>query len=526
MQYADEADHDHGPTEAERLAMAEALWRQETLRLVTVGIDIGSSTSHLVFARVLFQRQGHRTAARFVPVERLVHWRSPIMLTPFRPDGTIDADALSRFVRHCYADAGLAPSDVDTGAVILTGEAIKRRNARVITEIFADEAGKIVTASAGHRLESTLAAYGSGATALSAARGACGLHVDIGGGTTKLALVDKGEILGVAAFAVGGRLIARDAAGRWTRVDESAALTCAELGIETSHDSLTDPGTRRRVAGRLADLIADQVAGRPADALGAALQLTEPLARTARPEYLTFSGGVAEYLFGHEKSDHGDIAQDLAVALAGRLTARSGLPVVDPGQRIRATVIGASQFSAQLSGSTIHRSGASALPVRNVPVVRVAQPLPTEIDPAALAEAFTRQAALQDADTARPVALSLAWSGPVTYPRLAAAAQAVATVAAAGGDGEREDELLILVVDADIAQAMGAILTREAGLRRRLIVIDGVELTDFDFIDVGEYQNPPGVLPVLIKSLLFAPGVADGRQAAAQAIRAPGDSAA
>jgi ethanolamine utilization protein EutA len=82
------------------------------------------------------------------------------------------------------------------------------------------------------------------------------------------------------------------------------------------------------------------------------------------------------------------------------------------------------------------------------------------------------------------------------------------------------------VVDADIAQAMGAILTREAGLRRRLIVIDGVELTDFDFIDVGEYQNPPGVLPVLIKSLLFAPGVADGRQVAAQAIRAPGDSAA
>src|ERR1700761_8799874 len=235
--------HEHGEqTEAERLAMAEALWRQQTLRLVTVGIDIGSATSHLVFARVLFQRQGHRGAARFVPVERLIHWRSPIMLTPFQPDGTIDADALSRFVRRCYADAGLAASDVDTGAVILTGEAIKRRNARAITEIFAGEAGKIVTASAGHRLESTLAAHGSGATALSAARGACGLHVDIGGGTTKLALVDQGEVLGVAAFAVGGRLIARDAGGRWTRVDESAVLTCAELGIETSPDSLGDPG--------------------------------------------------------------------------------------------------------------------------------------------------------------------------------------------------------------------------------------------------------------------------------------------
>jgi hypothetical protein len=189
-------DHgDGGLTEAEHRAMAEALWRQETLRLVTVGIDIGSSTSHLLFARVLFQRQGHRATARFVPVERVVHWRSPIMLTPFRPDGTIDAGQLAAFVSRCYAAAGLAADDVDTGAVILTGEAVKRRNARAVNEIFAGEAGKFVCASAGHRLESTLAAHGSGATALSRARDACGLHVDIGGGTTKLALIDKGEIL-------------------------------------------------------------------------------------------------------------------------------------------------------------------------------------------------------------------------------------------------------------------------------------------------------------------------------------------
>jgi ethanolamine utilization protein EutA len=542
-------DHDHGLTEAERLAMAEALWRQETLRLVTVGIDIGSSTSHLVFARVLFQRQGHRAAARFVPVERLVHWRSPIMLTPFLPDGTIDADELSRFVWRSYADAGLAASDVDTGAVILTGEVIKRRNARAITEIFADQAGKIVTASAGHRLESTLAAYGSGATALSRARNACGLHVDIGGGTTKLALVDRGEILGVAAFAVGGRLIARDAAGRWTRVDESAVLACAELGIGTSHDALDDPGARRRLAQRLADLVADQVTGGPADALGQALQLTEPLPRTRPPEYLTFSGGVAEYLFGSETADHGDIARDLAAALAERLPGRSGLPVLDPGQRIRATVIGASQFSAQLSGSTVHLSGAGALPVRNVPVVRVAEPLPDDVDPAALAAAFTGRAAQQDTDLSGPAALSLAWSGPVSYPRLAAVARAVAAVAepghvavaepthadvaepghvavaepthadvaSQGREGDDRGELLVVVVDADIAQALGAILTRETGLRRPLVVIDGVELTEFDFVDVGEYVNPPGVLPVLIKSLLFAPGVGDGAPAAAWA---------
>jgi ethanolamine utilization protein EutA (predicted chaperonin) len=503
-------DHEGGLTEADRMDMVTALLQRESLRLLTVGIDIGSSTSHLLFARVLFQRQGSRASARFVPVERTVEWRSPIMLTPFLPDGTIDAGWLSGFVRRCYAEAGLTAGDVDTGAVILTGEAIKRRNARAINEIFAGEAGKFVCASAGHRLEATLAAHGSGATALSRARGTCGLHVDIGGGTTKLALIDQGEILSVAAFAVGGRLIARDGDGAWTRVDEPAGLVAAELGLGTSSAQLADPAVRRRIAGRLADIVADQVTGLPADNLGRALWLTEPLFRTVEPEYVTFSGGVAEYLFGHETEDHGDIARDLATALDARLRARLTFPLADPGQRIRATVIGASQFSAQLSGSTIHLGGLDALPLRNVPVVRLEHPLPGGIDPGALAAAFERRAARQDVDTGGPVALAFSWSGPVSYLRLAAVARAIAWVAGpADGRDDARGSALIVVVDADIAQSLGAILAEETGLRRRLIVLDGVELTDFDFVDVGEYLNPPGVLPVLIKSLLFAADVGD-----------------
>lgn len=504
-----DSDHEEGLTEAERRDMVAALLQRETLRLLTVGIDIGSSTSHLLFARVLFRRRGSRSSARFIPVKRTVEWRSPIIFTPFLADGTIDAERLSGFLRQCYAEAGFAAGDVDTGAVILTGEAIKRRNARAINEIFAGEAGKFVCASAGHRLEATLAAHGSGATALSRARGACGLHVDIGGGTTKLALIDRGEILSVSAFAVGGRLIARDDGGAWTRVDESAALVAAELGLETSPASLADPAARRRIAERLADAAADQVAGAAPDGLGCALQLTEPLSRPAEPQYVTFSGGVAEYLFGQETQEHGDIAHDLATALGTRLRDRLALPLVDPGQRIRATVIGASQFSAQLSGSTIHLAGQDALPLRNVPVVRLGEPLAEDIDPVSLAATFAARAARQDVDTRGPVALAFSWSGAVSYPRLAAVARAISQVAGSPGDSAGSDGALIVVVDADVAQSLGAILTEEAGLRRRLIVLDGVELADFDFIDVGEYLDPPGVLPVLIKSLLFASGADD-----------------
>src|SRR5262249_3381892 len=162
-----------------------------------------------------------------------------------RPDGTIDAAALGAFIEKAYREAGLTRAEVDSGAVILTGEAIKKTNARAIDELFAAEAGKFVCATAGHKLECTLAAHGAGAVRLSRERDDCVLHVDIGGGTTKLALIDKGEILGVAAFAVGGRLLAADEGGAWTRVDDSARLVAETLGIATDPATLADEGTRR-----------------------------------------------------------------------------------------------------------------------------------------------------------------------------------------------------------------------------------------------------------------------------------------
>ena len=227
-----EFDHEHAAlSEEDKAAIARFIWSQENVELRTIGIDIGSSTSHLLFAKVTLQRQSQGLSSRFLVVDREIVWRSPIMLTPFLPDGTIEAAALGRFIHESYHAAGIARSDVDSGAVILTGEAIKRRNARAIDELFAEEAGKFVCATAGHKLECTLAAHGSGAVALSRRRRECVLHVDMGGGTTKLSLIDKGTIVGVAAFAVGGRLIATDADGRWTRVDDSARMVADELGL-------------------------------------------------------------------------------------------------------------------------------------------------------------------------------------------------------------------------------------------------------------------------------------------------------
>jgi ethanolamine utilization protein EutA len=497
-----ELEHEHDDlSEADREAIARAIWEQDTLELTTVGIDIGSSTTHLLFARVTLTRQSLGLSSRFVVIDRQVIWRSPIMLTPFLPDGLIDAGAIGHFVQHAYHDAGLNRSDVDSGAVILTGEAIKRRNARAIDELFAAESGKFVCATAGHKLECMLAAHGSGAAALSRQRKACGLHVDIGGGTTKLALIDRGEIISVAAFAVGGRLVAQDASGSWTRVDGSAHSVARELGLSIEPEQLNDSATRQAIAHRLATLAVDQITGSPLDALGHELALTEPLARTIPPTFLSFSGGVSEYIFGHETADYGDIARMLAAEIVSQLRERISIPVVEPRERIRATVIGASQFTVQVSGKTIYLSNSAALPIRNTPVIHLSLDLGGAIDVDQVTAEFARRASLLDLDPNSRVALAFSWTGPPEYPRLADMARAIMAFVAPSA---HRDQVLVLVIDGDVARGLGRILVEEFRLDGALVSIDGVQLRELDFVDIGEMLDPPGVVPVVIKSLLFS----------------------
>ena len=497
-----EFDHEHGELSAdEKAEIARYIWSQETVELKTVGIDIGSSTSHLLFAKVVLQRQTQGLSSRFAVIDRKVIWRSDVMLTPFLTDDTIDAVALGRFITGAYARAGLARADVDSGAVILTGEAIKRKNARAIDELFAEEAGKFVCATAGHKLECLLAAHGSGAVQLSRDRQTCVLHVDIGGGTTKLALIDRGVVLAVCAFAVGGRCIASDQSGQFTRVDDSAVAVAKELGLDTSPASLADPANRQRVAARLAGIAADYILGEPRDKLGASFLLTEDLPRAVMPTVLTFSGGVSEYLFEHEARDYGDIARLLAADLKAELTRRGSLPMVDPGQRIRATVIGASQFTVQVSGKTIFLPDPTVLPVHNIPVVQANLDLTGDIDVDDTAAAIRGAMDKMDLDPAARIAIAFTWAGDPEFSRLEAAGRAIIK---ALGAGAASDALLLLMIDGDIGKTLGRILHYELDLTRKLVSIDGVQLKELDYVDVGELMNPPGVVPVVIKSLLFS----------------------
>ena len=553
----DDFEHEHYYEQGDPTEMALATG--ELVRLTTVGIDVGSSTSHLMFSVLFLQRQGEALSSRYVVVLREVAYRSPVLLTPYTPDNMIDAEKLGDFVHESYQMAGIKPKEVDSGAIILTGEALKRENARAIAETIAGESGRFVCATAGHNLEAVLAAHGSGAAALSYKDHNTILNIDIGGGTTKLALLHDGEILATAAVNVGGRLVALDADGRVARIEPAARRVAEELGIDLELGAQASPDLLSRLSDKLARVLVEVVQlsaeghhhehthsgnghdgeqegsphlassdatrrGRSAPAVGEEhpehehggdephahglsplareLMLTPILHSHHHIEAITFSGGVSEYIYEREERDFGDLGRPLAEAVRRHIS-NSALPapVEQAGERIRATAIGASQFTVQVSGNTIAVSNPKLLPLHNLPVIHPRLPRRDIPQPLAIAQAIRQ--AYQRLDLVpgeKPVALSLTWSGTPAYEALFNLATGIKRGLESGLAAGHP---LIVVFQSDCANNVGHILRDDLGIGNDIISVDGIELKEFDFIDLGEVIQPANAVPVVVKSLVF-----------------------
>ncbi len=495
-------DHLH-PTAEDQAALSDTISSRDNVDLTTVGVDIGSSTSHLMFSTVRMQRLSEALSSRFVVVGREVVWRSPVILTPYRRDYTIDAEALKRFFDDAYREAGMTRADIDSGAVILTGEALKRRNARAIAELFAADGGKFVCASAGHNLEAVMAAHGSGAVALSRRQKNIVLSVDIGGGTTKFALVRNGQVIDNAAVAIGGRLVAFDADGRITRIEAPALRIARHAGLDLKRGDKLADADRDRLVETMAAALLQGIQQAPQQGLAADLALTPWLPATPKPDGITFSGGVAEYIFRREDADHGDLGRPLAAALVAALKAGDiPCPVYDPGQGIRATVVGASQFTVQVSGNTILVTDPHILPLHNVPVIRLHLNLDGDFSAAAVSAEIARALARFDlGDSENVVALAFRWQGEPLHARLHRLAEGICRgMAQALGAGKP----LILMMDGDVGRTLGRILRHELEVAGSVISVDGLQLKDFDYVDIGAVIRPTNVVPLVIKSLLFS----------------------
>ncbi len=481
------------------------LWHSERISLNSVGIDIGSSTSHLIFSHLVLRRQGIALSNRFVVIKRDILYESPILFTPYVDKTTIDTNKLEEFIHHAYRQAGLTPKDIDTGAVIVTGEAAKRKNAEAIARLFSAQMGKFVCATAGHNLEATLAAFGSGAAALTQEKGGdfTVMNVDIGGGTSKIAIVQNGTVIDTAALEVGARLVALDERGEVNRLEDAVLKIADAAGVSLNLGSALDEREKEKLAEVLCNSLFEVLERGPLSPFVQRLMLTPEISFKDPVDAVIFSGGVSEYIYDVEKRNLGDLGRHLGRRVRER-TARLAdgrIPLKAADVRIRATVIGASQYTVQVSGNTIYLSHPGLLPLKNLQVVTplFAQTRTiTSTQVAAAVEKALRRCDIRDGE--RALALAIHWELGPSYALTRALAEGLVNAMKSSVDNGQP---LVLVFDADIAKLMGTLIEREFLPGSGIISIDGIDLKDFDFIDIGEELPDVKAVPVVIKSLIF-----------------------
>ena len=468
------------------------------IEILSVGVDIGSSTSHLAFSSLVLRRDERSASRRFNIQERRVVYEGRIINTPMLDDNTIDIDKLTGFLKKEYQRAGIDPADIQTGAVIVTGESARKQNAGQIVEALSNDAGRFVAATAGPNFESLIAAMGSGATARSKKYNKTILSCDIGGGTSNIAISRNGEILSTSCVSVGGRLLGVDPEGKIWRIDEPAATVMENLGL--THE-IGDPIAKadiERIAVKFAEILFEVIAGPATSSLARQFMLTADLNFPSRIDEYSFSGGIAELMYGgaNNFNDIGHLLADKIKLLAPELSA----PVIELPNKIRATVIGAGAYSLSISGCSGFRDDRMSFPIRNVPVIRV------DVDQSKLStEHVISQinASFQRFDlTEGDEIIALYFKDPVrvSYPQLELFAKSIER---ALSNTIKNKLPVILIFETDIACSVGNVIRRETQLNTNLLSLDELMLKEGDWVDIGEPLVDGQVFPVTVKSLVF-----------------------
>lgn len=453
-----------------------------TEKLLSVGIDLGTTTTQMVVSELGIENTASPFSVPELSIrERRVVYESPIHFTPLLTPDTLDASGIGALIRGEYLRAGITPEQVKTGAVIITGETARKENARQVLRELSELAGDFVVQTAGPALESVLAARGAGADRYAREHRRSVLHLDIGGGTSNLALFDReGELRDTGCINVGGRLLKldRDGTVRY-RSPVLAGQPGSQVGQRTSPEEL------KPLLDVLVAALEEACGLRPRTALLEHFLTDRAVELRGERPVLSFSGGVADCIL-HEKRDwlcYGDLG-----VLLGRAIRRSALfqgETVMGRETLRATVIGAGSYSTRLSGSTVYHQNLS-FPLHDLPVERVSPQ--EELDQAAL----RRRLALHDGVSA----LAMEGVSAETYGELARLADALAEAAGA------ENAPFVVILRRDRAKALGQALHVRLNRERPLLCLDGLGLSGGSYLDIGD---PVGgaAFPVIIKTLVF-----------------------
>ena len=434
--------------------------------LLSVGLDVGTTSTQLVVSRLTVENRASSFAVPDMDItERNVLYKSPVYFTPLLDERHVDGTGIREIVQAEYQKAGIRREDVDTGAIIITGETSRKENARAVLDALSDYAGDFVVATAGPDLESVLAAKGAGAVELSRTTGKPVLHMDIGGGTSNLALIEDGKITRTGCLNVGGRLIKFRENGEITYV--SSVLSGIFSG---KPGEIATQAELRELAQSLTQTLEMAAGLREPTQLMEKL-LTEETGRKWNPPagevIMSFSGGVADCMAEELPwNQFGDLGPILGQTIRKSSLCRGQYAL--GRETIRATVIGAGSYSTQLSGSTVYSQNVR-FPLKNLPVVE-------------------KNSELYEGS----VVLSVPGITSPTYAQVREIARELA---------QPQPPELYICLEADMAKALGQALAARLPPETRILCIDRIRVGENSYLDIG--QPVGGAFPVVVKTLVL-----------------------
>ena len=478
--------------------------------ILSVGIDVGTSTTQVVFSKLQMDNAGgYFSVPRVAIVDKEVVYKSEIYMTPLKTDVLIDTEALRDIVAAEFRKAGYRPEDTDSGAVIITGESARKENADAVLKSLSDFAGDFVVSAAGPDMESLIAGKGSGAWQYSMDHHCRVANLDIGGGTTNVVLFEDGETAARGCLDIGGRLICMDSQGMITKVSPAAAVMAQAAGVSVHIGDRGDEKALSAVTRQMAAALnvylgvgTDTSAGGKADAILRQIKTpgSSDFPVPEKVQAVFFSGGVADLIY-HESADtwaYGDIG-----VMLGRAIRESRLftdfQKMEPGETIRATVVGAGTYTTTISGSTITYSD-DIFPLKNIPVIKLDEELQEACFAGETEPVIRRIQWVLGQNDAERFILAMPGKRDPGYTEMKRAAASIRQIM---DRVQLPGEPILLVIESDIAKAMGQMIRQQPDLKRQVVAIDSIHVEDGEYVDMGKPMMNGMVIPVVVKTLIF-----------------------